>query len=47
VFGTDYPFEPRNEAELTELVGTVERTASRTDAERVLSGNALDLLVDP
>ena len=47
VFGTDYPFEPRNGEELAELAAAVERTASQTDTERVFSGNALDLLVDP
>jgi predicted TIM-barrel fold metal-dependent hydrolase len=47
VFGTDYPFEPRDEEELAELVTAVERTTSWTDTEQVLSGNALDLLVDP
>lgn len=47
VFGTDYPFEPRDEGELAELATAVDRTTSRTDAERVLSENALDLLVDP
>lgn len=45
IFGTDYPFEPRDEAELADLAASVERTTSRRDTERILSGNALDLLV--
>ena len=47
LFGSDYPFEPRNEAELANLDEAIGRTVSRTDAQRVRSKNALDLLVDP
>ncbi|PSP57896.1 hypothetical protein BRC72_08090 [Halobacteriales archaeon QH_7_66_36] len=47
LFGTDYPFEPREETELARLNEAIGKTVSRTDARRVRSGNALDLLVDP
>lgn len=47
LFGSDYPFEPRNADELARLDEAIGRTVSRTDARRVRSENALDLLVDP
>ena len=47
LFGTDYPFGPRNKSELARLNEAIGETVSRADARRVRSENALDLLVDP
>lgn len=46
LFGTDYPFEPRDEAELASLEASIGRTLSRRDTRRVLEDNALELLVN-
>lgn len=45
LFGTDYPFEPRSADELAGFVESVE-TVAGDDAERVLDGNARELLVN-
>lgn len=46
LFATDYPFEGRNAEELERYVSTVAEHTSETDAERILGGNALDLLAN-
>jgi predicted TIM-barrel fold metal-dependent hydrolase len=46
LFATDYPFEPRDEQELAQLEASVGRTLSRQDTEKVLEGNALELLTN-
>ncbi|MGM0590327.1 MAG: amidohydrolase family protein [Halobacteriota archaeon] len=46
LFGTDYPWEPRNGTELGEFVRAVTESVTTGDAERILGGNALDLLVN-
>lgn len=46
LFGSDYPFEPRTDEELAALEASVGETLSRRDTQRVLEGNALDLLVN-
>lgn len=46
LFATDYPWEPRSAAELRRLAEAVVESTSREGAERVLGGNALDLLVN-
>jgi predicted TIM-barrel fold metal-dependent hydrolase len=46
LFGTDYPFEPRDEEELAALEASIGRTLSRRDTRRVLEDNALDLLTN-
>ncbi|MFB6130411.1 MAG: amidohydrolase family protein [Salinigranum sp.] len=46
LFGTDYPWEPRDAEELGWLVDSILESGTQTDAERVLGGNALDLLVN-
>lgn len=43
LFGTDYPFEPRDGGELSRLVDTVDRVAG-ADAPAIRSGNAERLL---
>lgn len=45
LFGTDYPFEPRNEGELGELVDTVEAVAP-DDSASILHENAQRLLTN-
>lgn len=45
LFGTDYPFEPRDEAELSRFVDTVERVAPE-NSDRILDRNARELLVN-
>lgn len=45
LFGTDYPFEPRDAGELSDFEGAVESVAG-DDADRILESNALDLLVN-
>ena len=44
LFASDYPFEGRNGEELERYVATITDHTSETDAERILGGNALDLL---
>lgn len=46
VFGSDYPFEPRDDEELAMLTAAIDQTTSNKDAERVLSTNAQELLVN-
>jgi len=46
LFGSDYPFEPRNNGELAQLNNSIGETLSRADAKRVRSKNALELLVN-
>ena len=46
LFGTDAPYEPRSADELTEMVDAIEDLTSETDADAVLGGNTLDLLVN-
>jgi predicted TIM-barrel fold metal-dependent hydrolase len=46
LFATDYPFEPRDSNEIAKLAGAVERTAPDDATKQVLSGNALELLVN-
>jgi predicted TIM-barrel fold metal-dependent hydrolase len=45
LFGTDYPFEPRDAAELAACVDAVETVAGDA-ADRVLAGNAREILVN-
>ncbi|MFC6974350.1 amidohydrolase family protein [Halomicroarcula sp. GCM10025709] len=47
VFGTDYPFEPRDGDEIDELAAAVDRCSPEGAAQQVLAENALSLLVDP
>lgn len=46
LFGTDAPYEPRSAPELRQHAESVVEVASDTDADAVLGGNALDLLVN-
>lgn len=46
LFGSDYPWEPRDAGEYGRLVDAVSDSATRADAERILGRNALDLLLD-
>lgn len=46
VFGTDAPYEPRTDEELRRFVETVTETLPAEDADRVLSGNARELLAN-
>jgi predicted TIM-barrel fold metal-dependent hydrolase len=46
LFGTDYPWEPRSEAELEWLVDSVLESGTHADAKQILGGNALDLMVN-
>lgn len=46
LFGSDFPYETRDPETFGELVESVERVASPEEADRILSGNALDLLVN-
>lgn len=46
VLGTDVPYEPRESSELDDRVVMMREVASDEDAERVLSTNALDILVN-
>lgn len=47
LFGTDYPFEPRDGDEIANLAATVKQTTEDEETQQVLSKNALELLVDP
>jgi len=44
LLGTDFPFEARTTEELREFVETVRAVAPEDDAERILAGNARDIL---
>ncbi|MGM0590430.1 MAG: amidohydrolase family protein [Halobacteriota archaeon] len=46
MFGTDFPWEPRDDEELSSFVEAITESATRQDAARVLGGNALDLMVN-
>lgn len=46
LFGSDAPWEPRSEAELTDFVETIEDLTSRRDAEKILGTNARDILIN-
>jgi predicted TIM-barrel fold metal-dependent hydrolase len=46
VFGTDFPFETRTQADFADMISVIEREVGRPDAERILSGNALRVLGD-
>ena len=46
VFGTDFPFEIRTPADFERMIRPVVEELPRAAAERVLSGNALDLLAN-
>ena len=46
LFGTDFPFEVRSEADFADMISVVEREVGSHDAGRILGGNALDLLVN-
>lgn len=46
LFGTDYPWEPRDAAELESFVDTISESTTRDQAKGILGGNALDLLVN-
>ena len=46
LFGTDFPFEVRSQADFADYISVIEREVGSEDAERILSGNVLDLLVN-
>ena len=46
LFGSDYPWEPRDAAEYARMVEAVLDSGTAMDARRVLGENALDLLVN-
>lgn len=46
LFGTDAPAEPRSAQEYEHFVSAIRDVTSETDADRVLGGNALDLLAN-
>jgi predicted TIM-barrel fold metal-dependent hydrolase len=46
LFGTDYPWEPRNADELESFVDTISESSTRDQAKEILGGNALDLLIN-
>ena len=46
LFGTDYPWEPRDAEEFGHLADAVFESGTHADAKRVLGENALDLLVN-
>lgn len=46
LFGSDYPWEPRDPEELDGLVNTVLESGTAADAERILGQNALDVMVN-
>lgn len=46
LFGSDYPFEPRDGAELEQQIDAVRRVQSQKTARAVLESNARDLLVN-
>jgi predicted TIM-barrel fold metal-dependent hydrolase len=46
LFGTDYPFETRTDGDFEDMITLIEREVGRPDAERILGGNALDLLIN-
>ena len=46
LFGTDFPWEPRDEDELAEFVSAIRESSTKGDSEKILGGNALDLMVN-
>jgi len=46
LYGSDFPWEPRTEAELRQFTETVVDATGRADARRILGDNALDVLVN-
>jgi predicted TIM-barrel fold metal-dependent hydrolase len=46
LFATDFPYETREPAIFRKFVDSFEEVCSSSDAERILGGNALDLLVN-
>jgi Predicted metal-dependent hydrolase of the TIM-barrel fold len=46
LFGSDYPFEPRDADELAQLNDAIDNTVSKTDAQRIRSENAIKLLTN-
>ncbi|WP_081927176.1 amidohydrolase family protein [Halobellus rufus] len=46
LFGTDAPYEPRSKSELQKFATSVREVAPRSDAQKILGENALDLLVN-
>ncbi|WP_255152269.1 amidohydrolase family protein [Halorarius halobius] len=44
LFGTDAPYEPRSPEEGREFVTSIEQVTSDTDSQRILAGNATELL---
>lgn len=46
VFGTDYPFEPRDDEELARLNDVIDRPFSPSEAEQIRSENAAELLIN-
>lgn len=46
LFGTDYPWEPRTGEELGRLADAITASGTYHDAERILGGNALELMVN-
>ncbi|MXV63006.1 amidohydrolase family protein [Natronorubrum sp. JWXQ-INN-674] len=46
LLGTDAPYEPRTNEELRRFVSSIDQVCSPADANRVLGGNALELLVN-
>lgn len=46
LFGTDFPFEPRTPDEMVTLRESIEQITSESDAQRIFSANALELLIN-
>jgi predicted TIM-barrel fold metal-dependent hydrolase len=46
LFGTDAPYEPRTEDELSRHATVVMNVASERDAAAILGGNALELMIN-
>lgn len=46
LFGTDYPWEPRDVDELAQLADSITESSTQGGAEQILGGNALDLMVN-
>lgn len=46
LFGTDFPFETRTQKDFEDMITVVERETGTPDAERILGGNTLELLVN-
>lgn len=46
LFGTDYPWEPRDVDELAQLADSIAESSTQGGAEQILGGNALNLMVN-